>query len=180
MVNKVFEQGRLTADPEVSMTRNGKKVANFSIAVERPFKGQDGNRKTDFLKCEAWGKNAETVERFFKKGSMILVVGAVYQDSYTDNNGNRREKVWINVDEVHFCESKKSDGENAGGAYSGSAKPVSGSYGAGGAAYPPSAGYGGDGAPYPSPAGYGGDGAPYPGPAGQFENLTDDDGELPF
>lgn len=168
MVNKVFEQGRLTADPEVSMTRNGKKVANFSIAVERPFKGQDGNRKTDFLKCEAWGKNAETVERFFKKGSMILVVGAVYQDSYTDNNGNRREKVWINVDEVHFCESKKSDGENAGGAaYSGSAKPVSGSYGAGGAAYPTSAGHGGDG-------------APYPGPTGQFEDLEDDGTPLPF
>lgn len=178
MVNKVFLQGRLTADPEVSMTRNGKKVANFSIAVERPFKGQDGNRKTDFLKCEAWGKNAETVERFFKKGSMILVVGAVYQDSYTDNNGNRREKVWINVDEVHFCESKKSDGENAGGDGVASHRP--GRNGAAGADYPPSAGYGAGGAAYPPPAGYGGDGAPYPGPAGRFEDLSDSEEDLPF
>lgn len=178
MVNKVFLQGRLTADPEVSMTRNGKKVANFSVAVERPFKGQDGNRKTDFLKCEAWGKNAETVERFFKKGSMILVVGAVYQDSYTDNNGNRREKVWINVDEVHFCESKKSDGENAGGDGVASHRP--GRNGAAGADYPPSAGYGAGGAAYPPPAGYGGDGAPYPGPAGQFEDLSDSEDDLPF
>lgn len=178
MVNKVFEQGRLTADPEVSMTRNGKKVANFSIAVERPFKGQDGNRKTDFLKCEAWGKNAETVERFFKKGSMILVVGAVYQDSYTDNNGNRREKVWINVDEVHFCESKKSDRDNVGGDGVASHRP--GRNGDAGADYPPSAGYGAGGAAYHPSAGYGGDGAPRPGPAGQFEDLSDSEETLPF
>lgn len=167
MVNKVFLQGRLTADPEIRTTQSGAKVANFSIATERPFKDKSGNRKTDFLKCEAWRGSADTVGKFFKKGSMILVVGAMYQDSYTDNNGNRREKIWVNVDEVHFCESKKPDGENSGGAYSGSAKPVSGSYGAGGAAYPTSTGYGGDG-------------APYPGPAGQFENLTDDGSELPF
>lgn len=178
MVNKVFEQGRLTADPEVSMTRNGKKVVNFSIAVERPFKGQDGNRKTDFLKCEAWGKNAETVERFFKKGSMILVVGAVYQDSYTDNNGNRREKVWINVDEIHFCESKKSDRDNVGG--DGVAPHRPGRNGDAGADYPPSAGYGAGGAAYPASAGYGGDGAPRPGPAGQFEDLSDSEETLPF
>lgn len=178
MVNKVFEQGRLTADPEVSTTRNGKKVANFSVAVERPFKGQDGNRKTDFLKCEAWGKNAETVERFFKKGSMILVVGAVYQDSYTDNNGNRREKVWINVDEVHFCESKKSDRDNVGGDGVASHRP--GRNGDAGADYPPSAGYGAGGAAYPPSAGYGGDGAPRPGPAGQFEDLSDSEETLPF
>lgn len=178
MVNKVFLQGRLTADPEVSTTRNGKKVANFSIAVERPFKGQDGNRKTDFLKCEAWGKNAETVERFFKKGSMILVVGAVYQDSYTDNNGNRREKVWINVDEVHFCESKKSDRDNVGGDGVASHRP--GRNGDAGADYPPSAGYGAGGAAYHPSAGYGGDGAPRPGPAGQFEDLSDSEETLPF
>ena len=178
MVNKAFEQGRLTADPEVSTTRNGKKVANFSIAVERPFKGQDGNRKTDFLKCEAWGKNAETVERFFKKGNMILVVGAVYQDSYTDNNGNRREKVWINVDEVHFCESKKSDGDNVGG--DGAAPHRPGRNGAAGADYPPSAGYGAGGAAYPLSAGYGGDGAPRPGSAGQFEDMSDSEETLPF
>lgn len=178
MVNKVFLQGRLTADPEVSMTRNGKKVANFSVAVERPFKGQDGNRKTDFLKCETWGRNAETVERFFKKGNMILVVGSMYQDSYTDNNGNRREKIWCNADEVHFCESKKSDGDNSGGDGVSSHRP--GRNGASGADYPPSAGYGAGGAAYPPPAGYGGDGAPYPGPAGRFEDLSDSEEELPF
>lgn len=178
MVNKVFLQGRLTADPEVSTTRNGKKVANFSVAVERPFKGQDGNRKTDFLKCETWGRNAETVERFFKKGNMILVVGSMYQDSYTDNNGNRREKVWINVDEVHFCESKKSDGDNVGGDGAASRRP--GRNGDAGADYPPSAGYGAGGAAYPPSAGYGGGGAPRPGPAGQFEDLSDSEETLPF
>lgn len=167
MVNKVFLQGRLTADPEIRTTQSGAKVANFSIAVERPFKDKSGNRKTDFLKCEAWRSSADLLAKYFKKGSMILVVGAMYQDSYTDNNGNRREKTWCNVEEVNFCESKRSDGEDAGGAYSGSAKPVSGSYGAGGATYPPSAGYGGDG-------------APYPGPAGQFEDLEDDGTPLPF
>lgn len=178
MVNKVFLQGRLTADPEVSTTRNGKKVANFSVAVERPFKGQDGNRKTDFLKCETWGRNAETVERFFKKGNMILVVGSMYQDSYTDNNGNRREKIWCNVDEVHFCESKKSDRDNVGGDGVASHRP--GRNGDAGADYPPSADYGAGGATYPPSAGYGGDGAPRPGPAGQFEDLSDSQEALPF
>lgn len=178
MVNKVFLQGRLTSDPEIRTTQSGTKVANFSIAVERPFKDKSGNRKTDFLKCEAWRGSADLLAKHFKKGSMILVVGAMYQDSYTDNNGNRREKIWCNVEEVNFCESKKSDGDNAGGGGIASHKP--GRNGAAGADYPPSAGYGAGGAAYPPSAGYGGDGAPYPGPAGQFENLTDDDGELPF
>lgn len=178
MVNKVFLQGRLTADPEIRTTQSGTKVANFSIAVERPFKDKSGNRKTDFLKCEAWRSSADLLAKYFKKGSMILVVGAMYQDSYTDNNGNRREKIWCNVEEVNFCESKKYDGKNAGGDGIASHKP--GGNGAGGAAYPPSAVYGGAGVDYPPTAGYGGDGAPYPGPAGRFENLTDDGSELPF
>ena len=178
MVNKVFLQGRLTADPEIRTTQSGTKVANFSIAVERPFKDKSGNRKTDFLKCEAWRGSADLLAKYFKKGSMILVVGAMYQDSYTDNNGNRREKIWCNVEEVNFCESKKYDGDNAGGDGIASHKP--GRNGAGGVAYSSSAVYGGAGVYYPPTAGYGGDGAPYPGPSGQFEDLTDDGSELPF
>lgn len=154
MVNKVFLQGRLTADPEIRTTQSGAKVANFSIAVERPFKDKSGNRKTDFLKCEAWRSSADLLAKYFKKGSMILVVGAMYQDSYTDNNGNRREKTWCNVEEVNFCESKKYDGDNAQTSYSAPQNRAPESYGAGG--------------------------APYPGPAGQFEDLTDDGSELPF
>ena len=167
MVNKVFLQGRLTADPEIRTTQSGTKVANFSIAVERPFKDKSGNRKTDFLKCEAWRSSADLLAKYFKKGSMILVVGAMYQDSYTDNNGNRREKTWCNVEEVNFCESKKYDGDNAQTSYSAPQNRTPESYGTGGAPYPPSAGYGGDG-------------APYPGPTGQFEDLEDDGTPLPF
>ena len=154
MVNKVFLQGRLTADPEIRTTQSGTKVANFSIAVERPFKDKSGNRKTDFLKCEAWRSSADLLAKYFKKGSMILVVGAMYQDSYTDNNGNRREKTWCNVEEVNFCESKKYDGDNAQTSYSALQNRTPESYGAGG--------------------------APYPGPTGQFEDLEDDGTPLPF
>lgn len=160
MVNKVFLQGRLTADPEISNTQSGTKVARFSLAVDRNFKSKDGSRKADFLRCEAWGGTAGTIERFFKKGSMIFVVGSVYQDTYTDKNDNRREKVWCNVAEVYFSDSKKVDGDDGG------APNTS-----------PNRSYGGDGAAYPLPTTYGAGGA---APTNQFEDLGDDDGPLPF
>ena len=95
--------GRLTADPELKMTQSEKSVTTFNVAIDRPYKGQNGEKQTDFLPVVAWGKTAEFVTKYFRKGSMIAVEGAVNIRSYTDQNGAKRYVTEINAEKVHFC-----------------------------------------------------------------------------
>jgi len=108
-MNKVILMGRLTRDPEVRYSQAAEPLAivRFSIAVNRRFK-REGEADADFFNCVAFGKTGEFVNRYFKKGNMISVVGSLRNNNWTDNNGQKRYSTEINVEETYFCESKAS------------------------------------------------------------------------
>jgi len=110
--------GRLTRDPEMRKTGSGIAVANFTVAVDRDFSGQDGQKETDFIDCVAWRKTAEFVQKYFSKGKMIAVSGRLQVRSWTDKDGNKRRTAEIQADNIYFGESKGSDGGIRGGSVS--------------------------------------------------------------
>lgn len=111
MLNRVFLQGRLTADPQLRHTQSGVAVAAFRIAVDRDYKDKaTGERQTDFINCVAWRQTGEFVSRFFSKGRAAIVEGRVQVREYTDRDGNRRYATEVVADNVYFSDSKKDGG----------------------------------------------------------------------
>ncbi len=102
--NKVILMGNLTRDVEVRTTPSGQSVANFSLAVSRSWKGQDGQtqEQTSFINCVAWGKPGEIIAQYVKKGDPLLVSGRLDQRSYDDKDGNKRQAVEVNVEDFNF------------------------------------------------------------------------------
>ena len=154
MLNKIFIMGRLTRDPELRRTQNGTAVTSFTLAVDRDFKSQSGEKETDFIDVVAWRTTAEFVAKYFSKGRMAVVEGRLQLRDWTDKDGNKRRSAEVVADNVYFGDSKR-DAESAG--------PYSGGYSA------PSGGRS------PAPSGFGA-----PDMGDQFAELSDDDGELPF
>ena len=111
-MNKVIEMGRLTRDPEISSSNSGTTFARFSIAVDRRFK-REGEPDADFFNCTAFGKTAEFVEKYLKKGIKVLVTGRLQNNNYTNKEGQKVYDVRIMVEEMEFAESKKDDQQNA-------------------------------------------------------------------
>lgn len=107
MYNRSILIGRLTDDPELTTTPNGKNVCNFSLAVDRPYKDDAGNRQADFIPCVAWGKTAENFAAYFAKGKAIGVEGSLQSRSYTGKDGVKRYIVELMVERWFFVESKK-------------------------------------------------------------------------
>ena len=104
MLNKIFLQGRLVADPELRHTQNGVAVASFRLAVDRDFKDREtGERKADFINVVAWRQTGEFVSRFLTKGRMAIVEGKLQTRDYTDRDGNRRYATEVIVDRIEFC-----------------------------------------------------------------------------
>ncbi len=118
-MNKVILMGRLTRDPEVSSSASGTTFARFSIAVDRRFK-REGEPDADFFNCTAFGKTAEFVERYLKKGTKVVVTGRLQNNNYTNKEGQKVYDVRIMVEELEFAESKNasSDGSYNSGASS--------------------------------------------------------------
>lgn len=112
MLNHIVLMGRLTKDPELRRTGNGVAVASFSIAVDRDFSAQDGQKETDFIDIVAWRSTAEFVEKYFSKGRMAVVSGRLQIRSWTDKEGNKRRSAEVVADNVYFGDSKK-DGDAA-------------------------------------------------------------------
>lgn len=116
-MNKVILMGRLTRDPEVRYTQGATPlaVARFTLAVNRRFK-REGEPDADFIGCVAFGKQGEFVERFFKKGQMVSVVGRLNVRSWDDKDGTKRWSTDVVVEETYFAESKTSfEGRMAAG-----------------------------------------------------------------
>lgn len=113
-MNKVILMGNLTRDPEIRYSQGEKPVAivRFSVAVNRRF-SKDGETETDFFNCTAFGKQAEFVEKYFKKGSRMLLIGRVQNDNYTNNNGEKVYSVQIIAEEIEFAERKSTADANA-------------------------------------------------------------------
>ena len=152
MLNKIFLQGRLVADPELRHTPNSIPVTRFTLAVDRNFSSQSGERQTDFIDITAWRKTAEFVSRYFTKGRMAVVSGRLQIRDWTDRDGGKRRSAEVVADSVYFGDSKRDQGS------SGDFAPPSG-----GQSYSDYTGG------YTSPV-----------TASDFAELDDDDGDLPF
>lgn len=114
MLNMVIIMGRLTADPELRTTQTGISVCNFVVAVERQGKKNNSNqRETDFLNVRVWRQQADFVSKHFRKGQMIMVVGELRKEAYTDKNGNKRTFDYIYGNSASFCGDRASDYGNA-------------------------------------------------------------------
>lgn len=108
MLNHITIMGRMTRDPELRRTGSGVAVANFTVAVDRDF-GSNGEKETDFIDCVAWRQTGEFVNKYFAKGSMIVVSGCLQIRSWTDKDGNKRRTAEVVADNVYFGGSKNQD-----------------------------------------------------------------------
>ena len=107
MLNKAILMGRFARDPECKYIGD-RKVANFTLAVDRGRKNANGEREADFIDCPAWGSAGEFVQNWFAKGMMAIVVGRIQTRHWEDRNGNKRVSVGVQVDEITFGETKKA------------------------------------------------------------------------
>ena len=152
MLNKIFIMGRLTRDPELRRTQSGTPVTSFSLAVDRDYKTQSGEKETDFIDVVAWRATAEFVAKYFTKGRMAVVEGRLQIRAWQDKEGNNRRSAEVVADNVYFGDSKR-DGAAPAGQQNGFNQ-----------SYAPAA-----------PASFSG-----AAPASDFAMLEDDDSELPF
>jgi single-strand DNA-binding protein len=112
MLNHITIMGRMTRDPELRRTGSGVAVASFTVAVDRDF-GNSGEKETDFIDCVAWRQTGEFVNKFFAKGSMIVVSGRLQIRSWTDKDGNKRRTAEVVADNVYFGDSGKKEEKHA-------------------------------------------------------------------
>lgn len=118
MLNSIVIMGRLTRDCELRRTNSGKPVASFTIAVDRDYNPDGGEKQTDFIDIVAWNGTAEFVDKYFGKGSMIVVQGRLQLRDWTDKEGNKRRSAEVVASDVWFGNSKRSS-ENNGQSYGG-------------------------------------------------------------
>ena len=155
MLNRIIVMGRLTRDPELRRTGSGTAVTSFSVAVDRDFKSQNGERETDFIDVVAWRSTAEFVSKYFAKGRMAVVEGRLQIRDWTDKDGGKRRSAEIVADNVYFGDSKR---ENTGDNNSYGSAPAS----------------------YGTPAGSYNSAPAHSGGQSDFAEIGEEDGELPF
>lgn len=108
MINRVVLVGRLTKDPELKYTPNGIAVARFTLAVNRTFSNQQGEREADFINCVVWRKQAENTANFLRKGSLAGVEGRIQTSSFDGQDGKRVFMTEVVADSVQFLEPKNA------------------------------------------------------------------------
>lgn len=106
-MNSVNLIGRLTENPEMRQTQGGTAVTNFSIAVPRDYKDQNGENPTDFIQVQAWRHTAEFVCKYFVKGARVGITGQIQTSKYKDRDGNNRTSVYVIASGVDFADAKK-------------------------------------------------------------------------
>ena len=152
MLNRIILMGRLTRDPELRRTGSGTAVTSFSLAVDRDFKSQSGEKETDFIDIVAWRNTAEFVSKYFTKGRMAVVEGRLQIRDWTDKDGGKRRSAEVVADNVYFGDSKRDGGDNSG--YNTGYDPAPASH-------------------LPAPSNFSATGS-------DFAEIGEDDGELPF
>lgn len=113
MLNVVAIMGRLVADPELRTTQNGTNVCSFRIACDRNFARQGEQRQADFIDIVAWRQQGEFVSKYFQKGSLIAIEGALQTRQYEDRNGNKRTAVEVVANNINFA-GPKNGGQSGG------------------------------------------------------------------
>ena len=152
MLNRIILMGRLTRDPELRRTGSGTAVTSFSLAVDRDFKSQSGEKETDFIDIVAWRNTAEFVSKYFTRGRMAVVEGRLQIRDWTDKDGGKRRSAEVVADNVYFGDSKRDGGDKSG--------------------YNP--GYA------PAPASHSAAPSNFSASGSDFAEIGEDDGELPF
>lgn len=109
MINNVVLVGRLTADPNLRYTASGTGVATFTLAVNRNFTNQDGNRDADFINCVIWRKSAETLANYAKKGTLLGVTGRIQTRNYENQQGQRVYVTEVVADNFQLLESRSNN-----------------------------------------------------------------------
>ena len=175
MLNKAILMGRLTRDPEIKYTQNNVAVCTFSIAVDRNYTPQGGQRQTDFINIVAWRKTAEFICKYFTKGRMIVVCGEIQTRTWEGADGKKNYATEIVTDDVYFGDSKRDNNESVANYYPAAPIPQ------------PPASFAGSG--NADPIGGSGDfmdvdaipggSAPISAPSGDFVPIDTDD-DLPF
>lgn len=146
MLNRVILIGRLTRDPELRYTPAGVAVTQFTIAVDRPFTSQGGEREADFIPVVTWRQLAETCANYLRKGRLTAVEGRIQVRNYENNEGKRVYVTEVIADNVRFLESPNREGGGGSGREESSSNGGGNSGGSGGGNRPePSYGGGGNG-----------------------------------
>lgn len=116
-MNKAILMGRLTKDPELRTTQNNVSVCSFTLAVDRRFKNQQGERETDFIPIVAWRQTAEFAARYFSKGARMALVGSIQPRSWDDDQGERHYITEVIAEEIYFADSKRQQDDFGGSGY---------------------------------------------------------------
>jgi single-strand DNA-binding protein len=164
--NKVMLMGNLTRDVELKYTQSNQAVATVGLAVNRRYKTAAGELKEEvlFVDCDAWGKTAENISKFFSKGRPIFIEGHLRLDTWQDkNDGSNRSKIKVVVENFHFVDSRPTDGSGGG----------NGGGGGGG-------GYASRPAPQARPAGAGAAAPAAGAPAGAPDYQPIEEQDIPF
>lgn len=131
MINRVVLVGRLTRDPELRVSQNNISVTTFNLAVNRPFTGQNGERGADFINCVTFRKQAENVNQYVKKGSLVGIDGRIQTRNYENKDGQRVYVTEVVCDSVQFLEPKGQQGSNQSQNNHNSADNYTNAYGGG-------------------------------------------------
>lgn len=107
MINTTVLVGRLTKDPELKYTQSGIAVTRFTLAVNRPFKNNQGQNEADFINCVAWRKQAENVANYLHRGSLVGVDGRIQTSNFEGRDGNRVFMTEVVAESVQFLESRE-------------------------------------------------------------------------
>ena len=114
MLNHITIMGRLVRDPELRRTGSGIAVTSFTLAVDRDYKSNNGEKETDFIECVAWRNTGEFVGKYFTKGRMAVVSGKLQIRGWTDKDGNKRRTAEVLAENVYFADSNKEASESSG------------------------------------------------------------------
>lgn len=108
MINNVVLVGRTTKNLELKQNSNGTSYVQFTLAVNRSFKTEDGKQQADFINCVVWSKQAENAAKFVGKGALIGVEGRIQTRTYEDDNGNRHYVTEVVANKITFLESRRN------------------------------------------------------------------------
>ena len=115
-MNKVLLVGRLTRDPELRTTPNGMAVTRFTIAVSQNYTNRNGERGADFISCSAWGRQADNIAKYCRKGTLVSAEGRIRTGSYDAQDGSKRYTTEVVCDTVNFLSSKSGASATDNGA----------------------------------------------------------------
>ena len=112
-MNKVLLVGRLTKDPELRTTPGGIAVTRFTIAVSQNYVNKSGERGTDFINCSAWGRQADNISKYCRKGSLVSAEGRIRTSNYDAQDGTKRYMTEVVCDTVNFLSSRSASSDSA-------------------------------------------------------------------